>query len=322
MSAGNITLQQFLVTMESNMQAIMVDRWADFNSDPDLAYWDLLVEDKTTAVREELFQWQINRSKLRRQHDQGNRRYDDLYNWAYGISPEDWGDNLILKEKDIEDNKVDHVGQWASDIGGAWAYWPQEALQELLAAGETEEGYDGVPFFSTTHPIIPGISTSGTASNLFTSKPLTFANFTDGVAAIQNIPGPGGVKRFLKPFRLLHGNSNKKNALEILTAMQIGDSTGDGRSGSKTNVITQYGFEAPRCMQDHPDDGSWYIQCKVLSAPFKQPFVRLMRKPLEVNTFAAVSSAELNRKKVFEYNADARVSMNFGEWSALFKFKP
>lgn len=322
MSAGFIDVQQFLVTMESNMQAILVDRWADFNSDSELAYWDMLVEDKTTAVREELFQWQINRSKLRRQYDQGNRRYDDLYNWAYGISPEDWGDNLVLKEKDIEDNKVDHVGQWSSDIGGAWAYWPQETLQELLAAGETEECYDGVPFFSENHPVIPGIATSGVVSNLTTGQVLDFTNFTNAVAAIRNIPGPGGVKRFLKPFRLLHTNSDQKKALEILTALQIGDTTAEGRSGSKTNVVTQYGFEAPRCMQDHPDNGAWYIQCKVLAAPFKMPFVRLMRKPLEVNQFAAVSSAELNRKKVFEYNADARVSMNFGEWSALFKYRP
>lgn len=320
--SGNIITPAYFVTMEANMQSILVDRWAEFASDPMLSYWDTLTEEKTTGVREEIWQWQINQAKLRKQIDQANRRYDDLYSWAWSMEPGDIGDNLIVREKDVEDNKVEHVGQWASDIGGAWAYWPQETMIELLVNGETELCYDGEPFFSTTHPLVPGVATSGTASNLFTGKPLTFANVKNGVAAIQNIKGPGGVSRFLRPYRLLHTNSDKANALEILTAMQVGDDTAAGRSGSKTNVITQYGFDAPQCMQDHPDDGSWYLQCKVLSAPFKMPFIRLMRKALEVNTYSAVSQVELNRSKSWEYNADARVSMGYGEWSALFKFKP
>jgi len=320
--SGNLIIPSFFVTMESNMQSIAVDRWADILSDPTRIYWDTLTEEKSTSVREEIWQWQINQAKLRRQVDQGQRRYDDLYSWAWSMSPDDIGENLVLKEKDIEDNKVDHVGQWVSDVAGSWAYWPQETLIELLGNGETDLCYDGEPFFSTSHPIIPGIATSGTASNLFTGKPLTFANFIEGVAAIQNITGPGGVNRMLKPYRLLHANSNQANALEILTAATIGDSTAAGRSGSKTNVLRQYGFDAPQNMQDHPDDGSWYLQCKVMSAPFKMPFIRLMRKAFELNTFAPLSQVELNRTKVFEYHADCRVSMGYGEWSALFKFRP
>jgi hypothetical protein len=317
-----IITPEYFVSLETNIQSIMVDRWAEFAADPRLSYWDSLTEEKTTATREEIWEWQINQSKLRRQVDQANRRYDDLYSWAWAMQPDDIGDNLILREKDIEDNKVDHVGQWASDVGGAWAYWPQETMIQLFAAGETELCYDGVPFFSSAHPIVPGIAGSGTFPNLFTGKPLNFANLRDGVAAIRNIKGPRGVSRFLYPYRLLHTNSNQSNALEILTALNIGDDTTAGRSGSKNNVITQYGFDAPLCMQDHPDNGEWYLQCKVLSAPFKMPFIRLMRKALEVNTFAASSQVELNRSKSWEYNADARVSMGFGEPSALFKFKP
>jgi len=320
--SGIIIAPAYFVTMESNMQAIMVDRWAEFASDPQLSYWDTLTEEKSTGVREEIWEWQINQAKLRRQVDQANRRYDDLYSWAWSMEPDDIGDNLIVREKDIEDNKVEHVGQWASDVGGAWAYWPQETAVELLVNGETELCYDGTPFFNAAHPIVPGIATSGTFPNLFPNKALTFDNLKEGVATIQNIKGPGGVSRFIRPYRLLHTNSNKSNALEILTARQIGDETGAGRSGSKTNVITQYGFDAPQNMQDHPDDGSWYLQCKVLSAPFKMPLIRLMRKALEVNTFSAVSSAELNRSKSWEYNADARVSMGYGEPTALFKFTP
>lgn len=320
--SGNIITPAYFVTMESNMQAIAVDRWVDILSDPQRIYWDTLTEEKTTATREEIWQWQINQAKLRRQVDQGQRRYDDLYSWAWAMSPDDIGDNLLLKEKDIEDNRVDHVGQWISDVSGSWAYWPQETVVQLLGVGETDLCYDGEPFFSTTHPIVPGIASSGVASNLFTGKPLTFGNFTDGIAAIQNIKGPGGINRMLKPYRLLHANSNQKNALEILTATTIGDSTAEGRSGSKTNVIRQYGFDPPQNMQDHPDDGSWYIQCKVMSAPFKMPFIRLMRKAFELNTFVPLSQVELNRTKTFEYQGDARVVMGFGEWSALFKFRP
>jgi len=318
---GLIITPQYFVSLETNIESIMVDRWAEFTSDPRRAYWDSLVETKTTATREEIWQWQINQAKLRRQVDQANRRYDDLYSWAWAMQPDDIGENLILREKDIEDNQVDHVGQWAADVGGAWAYWPQETLVELFTLGETELCYDGVSFFNENHPIVPGIAGSGTFPNLFPNKALNFQNVKDGVAAIKNIKGPGGVSRFLYPYRLLHTNSDQANALEILTAMQIGDETAAGRSGSKTNVITQYGFEAPLCMQDHPDDGSWYLQCKVLSAPFKMPFIRLMRKALETNTFAASSQVELNRSKTWEYHADARVSMGYGEPTALFKFK-
>lgn len=319
--SGNIVTPSYFVTFESNLQSLIVDRWAEFNSDSNLAYWDMLAETKTTASREELFEWQINRAKIREQIDQANRRYDDLWSWGYSISPKDYGDNIVLHEKDIEDNRVDHIGQWASDIGGYAAYFPQNALLEILAAAETQTGYDGVPFFATTHPRVPGITTGGTWSNLTAATPLSFPNFATAVANIKKILGPGNINRFLRPFRLWVPPSLEQTGLEILESKTLGDSTAAGRSGTKDNVLTRYGFEALRVMQDHPDDGSWYLQCKVLSGPFRMPFVYLVRKDWQLNTYQAASQVELNRAKKWEYNFDGRVSMNFGEPSALFKFK-
>ena len=36
--SGIIITPSYFVTMESNMQAIMVDRWVEFASDPQLSY--------------------------------------------------------------------------------------------------------------------------------------------------------------------------------------------------------------------------------------------------------------------------------------------
>jgi hypothetical protein len=315
---------EHVITTQDNLVAVQVNRWDQLMSDAGLLYWDTLTEDKPSVSRKELYEWQVNMGVIRRSDDGGTRRYDDLLDATYGIENEDFEASLMITRKDYEDDKIQHAAQWSDDVAGYEALLPQILLQELFAAGETELGYDGKPFFSEEHLIVPGHAELGTAANLFPGMALTGPNIALGVQNIKGTPAPGGLNAYIRPFRLLVAPDKEFDGTELLEAKFLGALTGGDRRGSTDNILTRYGFDGGiQVMQDHPADGSWYMQCRTLGrSPFKMPFVRQMRRPMEMRMYTPADSVTLGRSNNLEWQKDGRFKMAFGEHWALFKFKP
>lgn len=73
---------------------------------------------------------------------------------------------------------LDPVGKWAQDIGAYGAYIPQRLAAIALLNGGNVNGYDGVPFFSASHPNHPLIAALGFFANDFTGAPVAASGLT------------------------------------------------------------------------------------------------------------------------------------------------
>lgn len=83
----------------------------------------------------------------------GPRVVDNLEEAGYSITNRHFEKTVGVDRNDIED---DNLGQYApmfAEMGELTAALPEQLVFGLLNAGFTMNGWDGVPFFSTTHPI-------------------------------------------------------------------------------------------------------------------------------------------------------------------------
>ena len=65
-------------------------------------------------------------------------------------------------------NGLDPLTSWGGGVGKYGAYVPQRQIAQLFLNGANVTGYDGVAFWSTSHPTHPTISGYGTYANTFT----------------------------------------------------------------------------------------------------------------------------------------------------------
>lgn len=91
----------------------------------------------------------------------GDRQFDTFKARGYSMTAKKFERSLEISREDVEDDNLGlHVGRFSA-LGGKVQMWPDQEVWKLVEAGETELGYDGVAFFSASHP-----ENGGTASNL------------------------------------------------------------------------------------------------------------------------------------------------------------
>jgi phage major head subunit gpT-like protein len=115
------------------------------------------------------------------------------------INMEPWEDTVGLDLFQLSDENMTVFGNTVAGLGEATAKWQDQMLSLFLSTqANTALGYDGVPVYSTAHPLLGGVSggiptgAPSTQSNLATSTALTYDNY---IAAWQNMAswvGPDG----------------------------------------------------------------------------------------------------------------------------------
>lgn len=137
----------------------------------------------------------------------GDRIVKDIKASAYQVENKLYESTVAVKRTDIEDDNVGIYTPKFADMGRAARAHADYLVFSLLAAGETTNCYDGVPFFSTSHPVYPNVDGTGTAVNVSNLN-------TGGVS-----PGPAwyllDTSRALKP---LIFQERTKPELETLNA--------------------------------------------------------------------------------------------------------
>lgn len=122
------------------------------------------------------------------------------------ITAELYEDTIGLDAVDIEDDNLGLFGSTVRMFSEAGAKWPDQLVTRFLTTeAATVLGYDGVPVYSTAHPILGGISggippgAPATQSNLAVSTALTYDNY---IAVRQNMmswKGPDGAPMPVSP---------------------------------------------------------------------------------------------------------------------------
>lgn len=334
----------WVTTFETNLQELIQASWARTLANK---YWDKLMDVKQSQTGQEIYFWLLETARIYPQGQGGNRRYDDITVTNFTIVNQDSGSGLILTKNEIEDNQMvkakgmstlDYSANWARQVGGNAAYWPQQNAALLLQNGEVTTGpggacYDGLSFFNANHPINPYLgAASGVYSNLLAAKPIdetnaptivaAAKNFGDVIASIQGLKGPNGAPRNLVPRYLMHGPDLRKRANELLGSQYLVAAAAAG-AGTISNVLTTYAIE-PILMPEFTsggDIGVYYIVCEMMAGE-GGGLIYQDRSPYELNSYVPESQIALQRRREFEWTFDGRNAAAYGHPYLIFKVKP
>lgn len=320
----------WIASFETNEQTFIVDAWRRVLAN---LVWDKFMDVRTSKTLRELYFWLVETAQIYDEAQGGQKRYDDMAATFYEIDNANSGAGLILTKNEIEDNMMasgnlrgmpalDYAANWAKQIGGAGAYRPQEKLFSLIGSGKTQNSYDGVPFFSTAHPVHP-LGGGGTYSNLISAKPLTIgaggdlstaaANLTSVIATMRGYRQPNGKYRFLRPRYLSHDPSLSWVVPELLKSRFF--------NATENVSFTQMGIEPMCCDELSGEPGVWYLVAELMPGE-GGPFIWQDRDPYSLTSYTSDSQVELNRRKQFEWLFDGRNTAAFGHPYLCIRVEP
>ena len=338
---------QYIVTIDSTIKAAITSNWQRVTKyAPEV---NGVIKKRPSSTRRELITWILDTAGIYPQGVGGNRRYDDMLAIAYEIDNLNVGSGLELTTNEIEDNQLannpevgalDYAQKWGRDRGAEAAYFMRKIMFQLIAAGTTATGYDGVPFFSASHPVTPGVASDGTYSNIITGVPISVTptgsapqstqldglilsqiNFASALAYIAGLTFRGGTPRFLKPATLIVPTQL------AYTANQLIGGGGFLTSGpaadvmaQTTNVLGNYQFNKPIIAPElNGDPTHYYIAVEDVLSDEIGALVFSERKPFELRGYPDASSAAQNLSKVWKWDFDGRNVGAYGHPYLLFK---
>jgi len=168
-----------------------------------------------------------------------------------------------------------------------------------LENGTTNTSFDGVAFFSASHPSLSG---SGTQSNFVSGgTALNAANFAAQKAAMRRLVGYDGDPLGINPNVLIVPPELEDTANTIVTAAF-------GASGA-TNI--QRGQARVMVIERLSDTNDWYLMDS--SLPIK-PFLFQNRKSPEFVSKINMNDDNVFWNKEYVWGADARAAAGYGPW--------
>ncbi len=276
------------------------------------AWWDQLMTEKAGEGKKSVYQFLLSTAQVV-DLDEGQYEYGNLITQAFECTNRNRGvTGLKLTRNQIEDDDFSFASDWAAQAGSATALDAQYLAIELLANAEAQGSYDGVPYFSASHPVHPNNAAQGVYSNLITANPLTLTNFGVAMARMKSFKMPNGTVRNLRPSLLVAGPAKEREALEITDAAFI---------SATSNVIATANGVKPLIIPDITDD-SWYLVAQSQQAGSGlNPFIYQTRESFKMTSYSGATDAELCRSDKFEWIVRGRSAACYGHPYQMIKNK-
>jgi phage major head subunit gpT-like protein len=313
---------------ETNVQVLIQDAWARRNK---TLMWDKLMMTRESHTGRDILFWLLETAKIVDEGFGGNKRADDLAAMFFEIVNKNSGAMLRLTTNEIRDNQMsdaglrnmpalDYAASWARQVGGHAAYWPQQALIQLLANGNVNNGYDGVPFFSTAHPVNPFSTGGATFSNRISGFPLSVVasgvynvaqmvyNFAQIMGTVRKTVQPNGFPRDVA-WKYVVGGPDMMLALPLIFETKTFGG-GTVSVGPNENIVSRWGIE-PLIFPELTETGVCYLVGEALSDE-GAAFIFNERDPYVLSSYAPETDSSLQRRKEFEWSFDGRNAAQYG----------
>lgn len=233
----------------------------------------------------------------------GERLLNNLVGNAYRLLNKDWEDTIEVDRNDIEDEQLALYSMGIQQLGVAAKKWPDDVMLDVLQGGVTALGFDGVPFFSASHPKSDG--TGGVYSNLITGNALSASNFQATRAAMLAYTGENGKNLNVKPNLLVVPPQLEATARQILNAEFIAPAAAFGQNavgGFQSNVLR--GSAELLVVNELSNQATaWYLLD--VSKPVK-PFIWQVRKAPVLTSLTSPTDPNVFNTKKFLYGVDSR----------------
>jgi len=349
----------FLFDFESEMQRITENEMVRLTA-ADVQWWREVTRVRTTGKKREIIAWLLSTAQIRDQGLGGNINFDDMAATFQEYDVKNAGQGLELTRDQVEDNDgngFDFASEWSAQAAAQMVYWPQKKITELLLKGTaaTSLSYDGVPFFSTAHPLNQFRTSLGTYANLMTGSasppypgavPIddsvtldaAYKNLAKLKAYIASIKMPNGVDpRFLKLRGLLVPPRMMAQVSQLASAKFIAQAAGSSAgSGDVEGLVAYLGLGKPIEAQElagatyadgSDPDKTYFALCEQISTTQLGGFVYLEREPFKITYYTGQGGgtgmdAILDRSRKLEWHLQGRNGTGYGHPYTIIKCNP
>lgn len=323
---SSIITPVYITNFETNLTYRMANAWARTLK---RLWWMRVMNPLATGSILEYIEWMLETARIGPTGPKGaSMSYDPLVAMSQALEHEHFGNGLQLFRADMEDDKIDRAGKWATDIGGAQAYWPQRLLVELIKGGKSatllgkdNRCYDGGVFFRTDHPVNPFDESLPDYSNLHIGTPFTAENLARVVAYIESIKHPGNAPQGAPPTIVLVPTNWRFRAQQTLNAESYTDVitvSATAAAAASNTFKTAYEFEPPIVSPEfNSEPGVWYVAVPADEDAFDASFIYVEREAFHVDSYQSMTQVELARMQTFEWHNRGR---NGGAYGHPYRF--
>jgi phage major head subunit gpT-like protein len=239
----------------------------------------------------------------------GPRVKQGLQTQAYTLKNKTFEATLAVDKEEIEDDSLGLFEPRARELGRIAARIWFQLLVDALAAGTSALGFDGVAFFSASHPLNP----AGVQSNLdiggTLQKVMSAANddtnagvINTAVSAMRNYKGEDGRLLGVNPTHILVAPSYELPVRRVLNSALT--------SNGGTNVMQGY-LQIMVIPELEGATPPWYVAD--LSAPIK-PLILQKRKEVELVAKVSLTDDNVFWQREFIWGVDCRGVAGYGPW--------
>ncbi len=232
----------------------------------------------------------------------GPLKIDTPIQWTQTIRNKDWSKTLGVPVNAYKDDNLGVYKQQAELLGIAAANHPDKLLFDTIVGGFTAESYDGVAFFSASHPMDGG----GTQSNLV-SGALSATKFREALTALDGMTDYYGKPLNLRgmgvKYTLMVGPSNRATANSIVKLATTASGAGNPDFEEAEVVVNPY-FIGARAAY-------WVL---LAGGGPVYPFILQMREKPEVIVNDDPKSDDVLKNKRVLHHVQGRWNMGYGFW--------
>ena len=239
----------------------------------------------------------------------GERQFKVPQVWELELKNKDWENSTFVPVNAVEDDTLGHyAGQVRMFMSRLKAH-PDRLMAELLTGGFAANGYDGVPFFATSHPTATGTQSTRITGGSGTT--LATAAFQNAYALLQGATDYAGEPLGLveapdAEVQLVVGPSNRATADSIVTVATTSSGAGNPNySLAKVKVN-------PYLIGDYA--AYWYLV--VAKAPVR-PFVLQVRRAPDVRIITDPDDIEVRNNRRIPIIGDGRWNAGYRFWQSI-----
>lgn len=231
----------------------------------------------------------------------GERQIQNLKEYGAQIVNQPYELTIAVDRDDIEDDNLGVYAPLMSELGRQARKWPDQLLVAAMQGGTSSNGFDGVPFFSGSHPL-----SGSNQSNNFTTTALSTTNYAATRAAMMALKGADGEPLGVMPDLLVVPPQLEGTARTILNAEMIADANGGGttnvwRNSARLLVVPELANEA----------ATWYL---VDSSKGVKPFIFQQRKAPLLTMKDSEADDNVFHQRQFIYGAESRGAVGYALW--------
>jgi hypothetical protein len=331
----------FVFDLESRMKHIQETEYLRLTAN---LWWNRVTKVRPSGSRREIITWTLNTASLEDQGEGGNIAFDDMTILETEFTQKTAGKGLKLRRQQFEDldgNGVKLAADWAAQIAAQHAYWPQKQAAKLLKNGHlaASQSYDGVPFFSTSHPLNPKDSVPGTYSNYFANVPIdvsvsadvALANLQTVFSNIASIKMPNGDDpRMLRPAGIMAGPKLFPRAVQLTNAKFLAQAAASGGgSGDVDALVAALGYGQPFMADElagYESDTTYFVIAEQITSSELAGLVYVDREPFSIRYYTGRGGgngvdAILDRADELEWHTSGRNVAGYGHPFVIFKCK-